>query len=198
MTIDIVTVFHNQKNKQQAEELYDSLLKIESDFTFYAHSNIEDNIGFARACNIGAFREGAEASIIGFLNPDVSVHGPFIESVEKALVGDTVITGNSFNKPKAEIRSWGCKDWVCGASFFVQRAFFEEVRGFDERYVWSWEETDLIRTAQAKNLNVRSIELPITHSSPDVNDQTDSNYKRTNFQKGSKLFYSKWKRGSLR
>ena len=192
--IDIITVIHNEINEALANILYEDISKFETDFTFFVHSNKENNLGFAKGCNVGAFREGADSDIIAFINPDVSVRGPFIKRVKEVLSSpNVVITGNRFGKPSAELKIWGVSDWVCGATFFVKRDWFESVGGFDENYVWSWEETDLIRKAESDGLVARSINIQsLRHSSPDDDSKEDSLYKKTNFAKGQKYYFNKW------
>jgi GT2 family glycosyltransferase len=192
--IDIVTVIHNDKNELLAADLYKQISKFETDFTFFIHSNKEDNLGFAKGCNLGAFRDDAKSDIIAFINPDVSVRGPFIKLITETLSDpNVVITGNRFRKPSAELKIWGVSDWVCGATFFVKRDWFESVGGFDENYVWSWEETDLIRQAESQGLIVKSINITtLHHASPDDDSRQDSLYKKTNFAKGQKYYFSKW------
>jgi len=104
-----------------------------------------------------------------------------------------VICGHAFGKPRFEIKIWGCREWVCGAAMFVQRKWFESVGGFDERYVWSWEETDLIRQAEAEGKFVKPLDLPLSHASPTENSQQDSAYKSHWFDEGQRIFESKWK-----
>ena len=189
--IDIVTVYHNKINKQQAEDLQTRLAEIEPDCNFFPHSNEEDNLGFAKACNLKAALGSAE--IIGFLNPDVEILNRFSDTVIDIMKNPKiVITGNRFNKPSRELKIWGVNDWVCGASFFVKRSFFEQVGGFDERFIWSWEETHMIRTAESMGFSVRSHELPIKHSSPEINSLEDSEYKNRYFNLGSKIYYNHW------
>jgi GT2 family glycosyltransferase len=189
--IDIVTVYHNETNKAQANELYDRLCDIEIDFTFFAHSNREKNLGFAKGCNIGASK--GNSPIIGFLNPDVTVQGPFIKKVEKTLSQENVvITGCRFNKPDFELKLWGVKQWVCGAVFFVLRDWFELLGGFDERYVWSHEETDFIRQTELRNKIIKPIELPIEHASPDQDSFRDQSYKQKHFHQAQIEYAKKW------
>ena len=193
--IDIVTVVHNEVNRSYVDDL---LLDIEGyepqgGFTYTVHSNEVENLGFAKGCNIGASKGSGE--IIGFLNPDVEVRGPFIDRVNQTLSHPgTVITGNRFNKSAMELREWGVRDWVCGAVFFVKRDWFEKVGGFDEGYVWAWEETDLIRQAEFQGLIVKSIHLPITHSSPTKDSEEDRAYKMRNFEVGRSRFKRKWRK----
>jgi GT2 family glycosyltransferase len=190
--VDIVTVFHNQKNKAEALATLNDLLDVEDSqrWRWVPVDNRVQNRGFAAGCNLGAAH--GTAPVIGFLNPDVEIRGPFLDAVRRVLGGPVVITGCRFGKPDLELRAWGVRDWVCGAAFFVTRQFFEEMGGFDEQFVWGWEETDLIRRAQAHNLRVRSIPLPIHHVSPDVDSPSDTQYKRHHFEKGAARFKAKW------
>lgn len=192
--LDIVTVFHNDTNHAQHLELRDALAAHEPDggYRFIAVDNRINNRGFSVGCNLGALRSGADAPVVGFLNPDVKVQGPFIDRVRAVLAGDVVITGERFGKADRELKVWGVQDWVCGAAFFVQRNFFAAVHGFDEQFVWAWEETDLIRQAQGQGLRAVSIELPIEHASPESDSAQDSQYKRTHFARGAQRFHRKW------
>lgn len=194
--VDIVTVFHRDENFKLALDLEARLHEVEPfiPFLMIGVDNREDNRGFAKGCNHGA-REGT-APVIGFLNPDVEVDGPFLGRILDILARQTVITGSNFGKHPTEYRqAWGCDDWVCGAALFVRRDFFESMHGFDEQFVWGWEETDLIRRAQAhlpgKN-PVQSVALPIRHSSPSEQPVEDANYKNHWFNEGARLFYGKW------
>jgi hypothetical protein len=191
---DIVTVYHNDRNYQQYLDLKKSLLECEPDgnYSFIGVDNRVTNRGFALGCNIGAFARAATAPVIAFLNPDVTVSGPFLQRAIGALEYPIVITGCRFGKPQPELNAWGVADWVCGAAMFVTRDWFTAVGGFDVGYVWSWEETDLIRRAQAQGLRCRSIDLPIAHASPESDNPQDSTYKNTQFERSAQRFRSKW------
>lgn len=193
--IDIVTVFHNVTNHAQHEELLESIRHHEPEggFTFLGVDNRETNRGFAAACNLGAFHPQATAPVIGFLNPDCAVRGPFIAPVTATINDTVVITGCRFNKPDRELTLWGVRDWVCGAVMFVQRPWFTDVGGFDEQFVWSHEETDLIRRAQQNGKLCRSIKLPISHASPDHDNDDDTDYKRFHFAQAQRRFARKWR-----
>jgi GT2 family glycosyltransferase len=194
---DVVTVYHRDENYLLAQELERSLTNHEQmPFNFIGVDNRKDNRGFAKGCNVGA-REGS-APLIAFLNPDVEVEGSVLEPVLAlfSLDSECVITGENFNKsPREYQRHWGCVDWVCGAAMFVRRDFWTRMAGFDERFIWGWEETDLIRRAQEQcpGRPVRSIRLPIRHSSPSADSPEDVIYKNRHFDRGARLFGSKWK-----
>lgn len=193
---DLVTVYHNDTNFEQHKRLRASLIEHEPDggYTFITVDNRDNNRGFAGGCNIGAFAKEATAPIIGFLNPDAVVTGPFLDAVTATLVPPVVITGCRFGKSQAELNDWGVRDWVCGAAMFVTRTWFTNVGGFDTQFVWGWEETDLIRRAEAQKLRCRSIALPIHHESPAENSQRDVRYKHFHFNRGAQRFRSKWPR----
>lgn len=194
--VDIVTVTHNDRNETLALKLREDIARFEDEgrYHFHEHSNREDNLGFAKGCNRGAFREGAEAPIIGFLNPDLIVSGPFLDVVLAEFADPAVvIVGSSFNKPRSHIDQWGLTNWVCGAAFFVRRDWFTEVGGFDEQFVWAWEETDLCHQAESQGKVVRSIPLPnLSHSSPTNDSIKDSKYKQKHFNRGAKRYWEKW------
>lgn len=192
--MDIVTVYHNNVNLAQADQLWTDLRQYEDPgkFRFYAHSNVRENLGFAKGCNVGAAKGDSE--FIGFLNPDVEVRGRFIDLVEEILrLPDVVITGCRFNKPQVELDEWGVKEWVCGAAFFVRRDWWVELGGFDERYVWSHEETDFIRQTEARKKKILPAELPIKHASPTSDSSRDRQYKEVHFAEASKAYREKWK-----
>jgi GT2 family glycosyltransferase len=191
---DFVTVYHNDVNFELHKRLRKALLEHEpaGGYTFIGVDNRKNNRGFAMGCNVGAFVERANAPIIGFLNPDVNIVGPFLDTVTATLVPPVVITGCRYGKPQAELTNWGVNDWVCGAAFFVSRSWFTSVGGFDTQFVWSWEETDLIRQAEAQNKRCRSIDLPIRHASPIENNERDKRYKQYHHDQGARRFYRKW------
>lgn len=195
--IEIVTVFHKDENAALAEQLHEAVSKHEDEslFSFIGVDNREVNRGFSRGSNYGALQLAEGAPYIGFLNPDCVVKGPFIERVVTLLrQPEIVITGCRFGKPQHELRVWGVKDWVCGAALFVERDWFEEVGGFDERFVWGWEETDLIRRAEVQGRLCRSTKLPIHHVSPSDDTPEDIRYKHHYFDQGQVEFYRKWGR----
>lgn len=193
MDIEIVTIFHNERNRRQADDLLSDIEKYEPGTKVHLIDNMKVNRGFSRACNLGA--ERVESEVIGFLNPDLILKGPFKDKVIKTLSErDVVITGERFGKHQRELRIWGCKDWCCGAAFFVNREWFLERGGFDERFVMYYEETDMVRQAQKCGKRVKSISLPMEHDSPQHDSLVDVKYKRKHFKRSADLFTKKWGR----
>jgi GT2 family glycosyltransferase len=192
--IDVVSVYHKDENYNLFLELEKDLERHEGGrVNLIGVDNREHNRGFSKACNLGSVF--GRAPVIGFINPDAKVLGSFVPEVLSALRQDgVVITGERYGKHRNELAVWGVKDWVCGACFFVKRDFFEKSGGFDEQFVWGWEETDLIRRAEAQGLACRSIRLPIKHSSPAEDTPSDAAYKNKYFNDGARRFYRKWPR----
>lgn len=189
--IEIVTVFHNPQNRDQSEELAAAVTRWEPGIPVHRVDNTRFNRGFAKGCNLGA--SWCSAPIVGFLNPDTEVRGRFAHPVlEQFQDPQVTIVGERFGKLDQEIRAWGCKDWVCGAAFFVRRDWFFEQGGFDTRYVMYWEETDLIRQAEEQGRKVRSIRLPLRHSSPTDETERDRRFKQYHFDRSAALFAEKW------
>lgn len=210
MFCDIVTVIHNDTNRRLAADLERRLemwetLEFEEfgnpdpikvpNYSFTVVDNSVENRGFAGGCNYGALHPALNSPIIGFLNPDVQVEGPFLDTVAAVMADQhVVITGSSFGKPQHELAIWGVRDWVCGAAFFVRRDWFAARGGFDPQFVWGWEETDLIRQAQQEGRVVRSVALPIYHDSPADNSLEDAAYKNRHFDEGGRRYFQKWGR----
>ncbi len=189
--LDVVTVIHNERNYAQSLDLEAALVEhADLPYSFWRVDNRVENRGFGPGCNFGAAH--GTAPVIGLLNPDVVVKGPFMRQVVETLVDPVVITGERFDKADWEIRRWGCRAWVCGAALFADRAWWESVGGFDEAFKWGWEESALIRLAQRQEKLVRSIRLPLEHRSPDVDSPEDVAYKHEHFEAGARLFEQKW------
>jgi GT2 family glycosyltransferase len=195
MRADLVTVYHNDTYYGLHRQLSEQIKQHEPSggYRLIGVDNRTVNRGFAAACNLGAFHEDATAPVIGFLNPDVTIEGPFIHTAMAALRGSTVITGCRFSKPDAELRTWGVRNWVCGAALFVTRTFFVGVGGFDTQFVWSWEETDLIRQAEAQGYICQPMTFPIRHDTRPDASEDDAAYKRYHFTQGERRYRSKWR-----
>lgn len=196
--VDVVVVHHNDRNRSLFVELVVTLAELEPTIPFRVIDidNSVHNRGFAKGCNTGAYQ--GNAPVIAFLNPDIKIDGPIFEKALAALEGDVVITGARFGKPATHLAEWGCDDWVCGACFFVRRDWFDRLGGFDEQYVWGWEETDMIRKTQAAGLRARSIPLPVRHEDVAAHldpDPVDQAYKAKWFEHGKAIFKDRWLTG---
>ncbi len=192
---DVVSVYHRDAAYNDFRVLAAQIEQFETDvpYTLIGVDNRIKNVGFAKGCNQGAAQ--GDAPYLAFLNPDSVVYGPFMQRVIDVFDTDpnVVITGCRFGKSDRELRIWGCRDWVCGAAMMVRRTFWEQVGGFDEQFVWGFEESDLIRQAQQLGRQVKSIEFPIFHQSPDQDTPEDARYKQKWFTVGAERFYTKWR-----
>ena len=190
---DFVTVTHNDRNRREAVEMREALDEFsELPYTLRIVDNRRNAKTYAAACNSGA--AGQTAPVIGFINPDVEITGPFMRQVAEVFDTGrhTVITGERFGKSREQVREWGLLDWTCGAAMFVRREWFDHVGGFDERFLWSWEETDLCRAAERSGFVVRSVMLPMHHESPETDSPRDLAFKRRGFDVGRALYRRKW------
>lgn len=191
--IDLVSVFHNDHNYKMWADLVQQVYVHESPdrVEVYGVDNRVENRGFSKGCNIGSL--WGEAPVIGFVNPDAKCLGPFVDTVMSVLQPeDVVVTGHRFGKQQYELNAWGVQDWVCGACFFVERDWFMKLGGFDEVYVWGWEETDFIRRTEMNGKRVVSVDLPFYHESPNTNNAQDIAYKRKHFEVGATKFKERW------
>ncbi len=149
---------------------------IEENFPQVTVIQSEKNIGFGRACNLGA--EHASSPYIVFINPD-AVFQPselrklvgFMDEHPRAAIGAPSILhhrAGGLPDPRAMVLStlrlaqipekrplvYGeepfLTDWLCGAVFLIRTSVFRDLSGFDPRFFMYFEETDLcMRTLRA-------------------------------------------------
>lgn len=139
---------------------------------------IRHNVGFAKACNIGA--KVASGDVLVFLNNDTIVHdgwlAPLVEQLEDPTVGvvgarclypDGTIqhsgVGVNLSQPFG-LEAWNRHDeWtttaadvdaVTGACFAMRAEDFAALGGFDEGYVNGYEDVDLCLSALGAGLRV--------------------------------------------
>lgn len=194
--LDIISVYHNGAYRIMASRVRGELERyVSAPWTWLDADNTRKNIGFGPRVNQVASTSSGD--IIALLNPDAQIKGDFSPHVLAAFDDPSVvIAGSDFGKDKADVNSWGLDAWVCGAAFFVRRSFWQEVGGFDPEYTWSWEETDLCRTAQESGRLVRVVDLPIVHASPIpmLESRQIQAYKNHWFEEGRKRYQQKWGR----
>lgn len=196
--IDLITIVHNDTNKKLAERLDEQLHKYEPErYRLIVHDNSVINLGFAKGCNAG-FKH-ATTEIVGFINPDITVHGKFIDVVQETFDRNplAVIVGSAFGTPPSSYNHIGLRSWVCGAAFFVRSDWFERQGGFYEAYEWSWEETDLCRQAQEQGKEIIQIDakLPFIHDQTPNEEQSekDLEYKTLHFARGKRIYRRRWR-----
>ncbi len=129
----------------------------------------EKNLGFGRACNLGA--EHATSPYLVFVNPDAVFQASelhklvaFMDETPRAAIGAPSIPQhkagglpNPWNMVLSKFRLAGMPekrelrygeapfstDWLCGAVFLVRTQIFRQLSGFDPRFFMYFEETDL-------------------------------------------------------
>jgi N-acetylglucosaminyl-diphospho-decaprenol L-rhamnosyltransferase len=144
---------------------------------------LEKNLGFGRACNIGARRAGHEHIL--FLNPDVAICSADTEClrvlVEAGEMG-LVVPSATRSRFMFTERSWlketltlvlralrprelprrvpspraGRALWASGAALLVRRSEFLGIGGFDPRYFLYYEDRDLSWKYRQHDLPIRS------------------------------------------
>lgn len=153
---------------------------------------INRNIGFGSACNIGA-RE-ARGKYLCFLNPDTKIiSSDFKKLPEKfeidqrlGIISPKLLTENgtsqhwSFGRdptlwqtiknnllPKKNFsRDLPFEvDWVSGAALFIRKNLFEKLGGFDENFFMYFEDIDLCKRAKRLSFKISIFpEFKIIHS----------------------------------
>jgi hypothetical protein len=152
---------------------------------------LQDNIGWARACNLGACVSTAD--IVVFLNDDLEFKdsgwlGKIVECFESddlvKVVGARLFNANGIEYARQS------SDWVCGAVFAVDRHFWNDQHGFDENYFFMWDETDFCkRTVLAGAKVVQSAAEVIHYHDP---DRWGKEFFREQFKKGQEYFENKF------
>jgi GT2 family glycosyltransferase len=133
----------------------------------------DENLGFARACNLGA-REAC-GEILWFLNPDTEIISDNLEKILNVFKEDdqTGIIGSQLITKNGDIQEWSTglqpslwdlirnnlgfpvsrkiwerntvqeTEWVSGTSLFMRRELFKKAGGFDENFFMYFEDIDL-------------------------------------------------------
>jgi len=142
---------------------------------------LHENLGFGRACNVGASR--AREDHVLFLNPDVTIDaadtgelGRLLEASSFGLVAPASTSRFTFGErpwprealsltlgglwprelPHLPQRRGGQAEWASGAALLVRVSEFLEIGGFDSRYFMYFEDHDLSWRYRNSGLTVRT------------------------------------------
>jgi len=181
---------------------------------------VNENVGFSRANNIGASR--GQGEYYCFLNPDTKIISKNIESLIMKFDGDSAIgaigpkilkNGNiqlwsagvdmtwdeilrgKVGMAKSE-KIWQSNkeqdvDWVSGASLFINKDVFSEVGGFDEKFFLYYEDVDLCK--RIKNINKKIIYCPLFEIEHLEGKSSNKKYKqKKEYFKSQEYYYNKW------
>jgi N-acetylglucosaminyl-diphospho-decaprenol L-rhamnosyltransferase len=149
---------------------------------------INENVGFAKACNYGA--QKAQAPFFAFINPDTELLSDNIKYIldtfqnrsNVGIIGAKLVSSdkrvqawcagketdiwdivrNNIGIVKSR-RIWESKkirnaDWVSGAAFFISASAFEKLQGFCDEYFMYFEDQDMCR--RARRLGYRVLYCP--------------------------------------
>ncbi|EKE19477.1 MAG: hypothetical protein ACD_9C00001G0003 [uncultured bacterium] len=139
--------------------------------------NNEANVGFSKACNIGA--DIAKGENFFFLNPDTEIKTGNISDLTSELKNSSVgIVAPQIILPSGEVQPWSVGheitlwdiiknnfnlikskqlwkkssltevDWVSGAAFAITKKHFGELAGFDESFFMYFEDVDLCKRSR--------------------------------------------------
>ncbi|MBC8162210.1 MAG: glycosyltransferase family 2 protein [Roseiflexaceae bacterium] len=103
------------------------------------------NLGFGRACNIGA--AAAHGDLLVFLNPDVRVTPGWLDRLvasaracPDALICPTTLYPGEQPRPVAGLRQVAA---IPGAALLVWRNVWDDLGGFDQQMFMYWEDAEL-------------------------------------------------------
>ena len=181
----------------------------------------EQNVGFLLNCNNAA--QYAKGKYILFLNNDTQVQEnwlePLVNLIEQdekiGMVGSKLVYPDGYLQEAGGIvwqdaSAWNYGnrkspedpeynyvkevDYISGAAIMIRRNLWEEIGGFDERYVPAYyEDTDLAFEVRRRNYKVLYQPLSVVVHFEGVSNGTDTEsglkqYQQVNYQK----FYDKW------
>lgn len=182
----------------------------------------EQNVGFLLNCNNAA--QYTKGKYILFLNNDTQVQEnwlePLVNLIEQdekiGMVGSKLVYPDGFLQEAGGIvwqdaSAWNYgnrkspkdpeynyvkeADYISGAAIMIRRKLWEEIGGFDDRYVPAYyEDTDLAFEVRRRNYKVLYQPLSVVVHFEGVSNGTDvesglKQYQQVNYQK----FYDKWK-----
>ncbi|MFA6183900.1 MAG: glycosyltransferase family 2 protein [Parcubacteria group bacterium] len=209
-----IIVVNNDKEKLE------SFGKIEKYLNKINIIEINENVGFSRANNIGAKK--SRGDILCFLNPDanfisdtiVDLIKEFDANNEIGVIGPKVlkegkiqpwsvgvdmdifeILRSKFGFSKSK-RLWNSNkktevDWVSGVSLFVKKELFLLEGGFDENFFLYYEDVDLCK--RIRKMNKKVIYFPFFEVAHLEGGSSCGKSKQKNeYFKSQNYFYEKW------
>lgn len=145
--INLIVVDNNseEKNFQVLLDCKDEAEKNLGSFTILRQNS---NLGFAGACNVGAFH--SKGDLIFFLNIDtelekdaLSIFFNQVTDDPTNLVGAWEFRQFPYEHPKIYDPVTGEISWASGAALIVRRPIFEEIEGFDINFYMYTDDVDI-------------------------------------------------------
>lgn len=149
-------------------------LKLSLDVPALKILDICSNVGFSKACNLGA--KIAKGKFLYFLNPDTELLDNdianslfLLDKHDIGILAPSLITADGKTQPwgsgteitplktlltnffqtkkpyLSESASVSTVDWVSGAAFLIKKDLFEKIGGFDENFFMYFEDVDLCK-----------------------------------------------------
>lgn len=152
-------------------------------------SNAE-NRGFGPANNQAA--EIAKGDTLLFLNNDIIINGDYLSLIRKAVDDKTLVGAELLDFDTG----WNVFDgqiisYIHGWCLAMTKAAFEDLGGFDERYIpGDYEDVDLCYTATQAGYELKSVSLPLVHIFEQTSKQLGD--RRSMTLKHKALFAEKW------
>lgn len=181
---------------------------------------VNENVGFSRANNIGSSR--GQGEYYCFLNPDTKIISKNIKSLitkfdrDYAIgaIGPRILKNGNIQPWSAGVdmtwreifrgkigmakseKIWRSNEeqevgWVSGASLFMRKDVFFEVGGFDENFFLYYEDVDLCK--RIKNIGKKIIYYPLFEIDHLEGKSSNKKYKqKVEYFKSQEYYYGKW------
>ena len=214
--IEIIVVDNNSSDNTST-----TLLDLKKTFSGLIVIQNKDNLGFAKACNLGA--KSSNGKYLLFLNSDTEVEDKgFLsmikylkESPKVGILGGKLMNLDGSTQPSAgkfynlfylflmllglerlgALRFSPNKiqqvDWVSGACMMVQSDIFKKLTGFDEKIFMYMEDMELC--FRAKKVGIFTYFFPNIRLKHESQGSSNRTFAIINIYKGILYFYSKHK-----
>lgn len=169
----------------------------------------EENLGFARGCNLGA--ELASGAVFHFLNPDTELKSGADDDYLRVIAepGNVYVTplinrdgsvenGKMVLPLLRDIFWWNiarrrARFWCKGASVILSKDNFFKVGRWSEDYFMYGEDLDLFYNFWIHGLRIEILATPVYHMGGGCSEKVWSSFEReVKVQKSFKLFYEKY------
>lgn len=178
---------------------------------------INQNIGYGKASNIGLFK--AKAPFVCFLNPDTHSFSSNFTKIISSITHDKMIVAPRIYTESGDIEPWSVGqditltqiiknnlhinskpwlsrkdmfvDWASGAALFAHTKFIKSLGGFDEDFFLYFEDVDLCKRIKKQGGNIKyTPSFSLIHTSGASSKKNTRNQKRC-YYKSQNLFFKK-------